>query len=276
MTLTGRNIFFKAGIGFCAVFLFIAVVASSIVMPVYSMMDEDTPRPTGVFQVFVSRLLENNYFSVHTSVILAVLFSLIGTILIYYFFEQTLAHEILYVYLFTLSFSIEASRLIVPLHLIYDVPPLYLLMASRVLLFGRYFGIFALFAASVCAAGLKIQQTRNPMLIITAAALIITLGVPIDTQTWDTSLNMIVGYTSMFRFIEAVILVTSVISFMVASYTRSSREYIFIGLGALFVMIGRNILLDGDNWSSPVPGILLLAAGTWFICSRLHKINLWL
>jgi len=39
---------------------------------------------------------------------------------------------------------------------------------------------------------------------------------------------------------------------------------------------GRTLLLSADNWTSPAAGILLLSAGTWFICSRLHKINLWL
>jgi hypothetical protein len=276
MTLSDRNVLFKVGIAFCAVCALLALAVSFTVMSAYSAMEENSRRPTEFFQVFVSSFLQVSYFAVHLSMAMAVLYSLIGIILIYYFFEQTQAPEILYIAFFTVSLSFEGFKLIVPLHLIYDIPSLYLLIASRILLCGRYFGIFSLFAASVCASGLEVEKTRNILMAILIATLIISLGVPIDTQTWDTSLNMINGYISMFRLIEAIVLITTVISFCIAIKVRGSPEYAIVGLGALLALIGRNILLSADNWASPVPGILLLSVGTWFICTRLHKIYLWL
>jgi len=276
MTLSERNTFFKVGIAFCAVSVFLFVAASFLAVPVYQTMEENTRRPSDFIHFVISRLLNVNYISVHSSIAAAVLFSIVGLILIYSFFEQTSAPEILYIVIFTMSFSFETIRVLLPLHLIFDIPSLYMLIATRVLLFARYFSIFSLFAASVCAAGLEVQKTGNVIIIIFIAVLVIVFSVPIDTQNWDTSLNMIKGNTYMFRLIEAVVFLITVISFFVAANIRGSKDYANIGIGVMLALIGRGLLLNADNWVTPVPGILLLSVGIWFVCSKLHKIHLWL
>ena len=87
---------------------------------------------------------------------------------------------------------------------------------------------------------------------------------------------MINGYVPMFRLIETGTALITVLSFFIAASSRGSKEYILIGIGALLVFFGRNLLLNADTWASPLPGIILLSAGMWYICTRLHKIYLWL
>jgi hypothetical protein len=277
MTLSGRNSVFQAGIlltALCALFVASAAFVTLPACP--ALAAEVVRRSEGFFHAIIGRFLQTNLFAVHASIAGAVLYALIALILIYHSFETTQSPEILFVAFFAGSFAAEAARLILPLGLIYEIPGLYLLMASRILLFSRYFGIFSLFVASVFAAGLEVQGYRTVILTITTATLIIALGVPIDTQTWDSSLNMINGYVSLFRLIETSVVLFTVISFFIAAYSRGSKEYAVIGTGALLVFFGRNLLLHADTWASPVPGILLLSFGTWFICVRLHRIYLWL
>ena len=251
--------------------------ASIVVIPVYADMEANIGRRAGgLFQAFVSRFLNANLYAVHTSMALSVLYAFIAITLIYYFFEKTFAPEILFIAFFAASFSLETVRLIIPFGQLHDVPSLYLLAASRILLFSRYYGIFSLFAASVYAAGLEVQKQRTMILAVTIATLVIALGVPIDTQTWDSSLNMINGYLSMFRLIETGTFLITVISFFIAANTRGSQEYTFIGTGAALAFLGRNLLIFADTWAGPLSGILFLAVGTWIICVRLHRIYLWL
>jgi hypothetical protein len=113
-------------------------------------------------------------------------------------------------------------------------------------------------------------------MIITVTTLIIALGVPIDTQTWDSSLNMVNGYVSMFRIIEVGTLLITIVSFLIAAWTRGSREFAFICAGSALAFLGRNILLTADTWAGPPAGLLFLAGGTWLICTKLHKFYLWL
>jgi hypothetical protein len=276
MTLSERNVFFKAGIAFCLIITLLAFALSILTIPVYSGMEENNRHPLYLFQAISGLFLQNNYYAVHTSLVMAVLFSFIGIALIHSFFERTSAPEILYISLFTISFSFEVIRLILPLNLINSFPLLYLLGASRLLLFARYFGLFSLFVASVCAAGLDVQKTRNIILVLIIAVLLITFSVPIDTLIWDTGFNMITGYPFLFKMIEVVLFITTVLTFFIAVKIRDSKEYVNVGIGAALALIGRNILIGSDNWAGNILGIVLLSFGTYFLCSKLHKIHLWL
>ncbi|MCL2809759.1 MAG: hypothetical protein FWD24_06815 [Treponema sp.] len=278
MTLSERNVFFKVGIVFCAILtlLMLAVIFTIGLDFVPALEDDEPRRPVNLFQNITGYIFAGNFFAVHISIILLVLFSLIAIILIHYFFERTSAPEILYIAIFAISLSFEVLRLVLPLHLIHNFPSFYARVAFRILLFARFFGIFSLFAASVNAAGLDVQKVRHVIFAIIITSLIITLGVPIDVLNWDTSFNMVNGFSSMFRLIEIAVFISTMISFFIAAKIRDSKEYTFVAIGIIFAFIGRNILLGTDNWSAPFMGIILLSFGTWFLCSKLHKIHLWL
>jgi len=276
MTLSERNAFFKAGITLCSVISILLIVASYVIIPFYSAMEESTLRPVSFFQFISGLFFKSNYYAVHVSLTMAVLFSFFGIVLIRFFFERTPVPEILYISFFTVTFSFEIIRLAFPLQLYKTYPSFYLLGAERVLIFARYFNVFSLFTASLCAAGLEVQKARNIIMSIFIAVVALTLGIPIDTESWDTSFNIVNGFNNIFRMIDIVIFFATVITFFVAAKVRSSKEYINIGIGAAFALIGRNILIETDNWAGPIFGILLLSFGTWFICSKLHKIHLWL
>ncbi|MCL2068110.1 MAG: hypothetical protein FWG99_11695 [Treponema sp.] len=277
MTLSERNAFFKAGIILALLCLIMVFIASFYILPAYSSLDtENIRRSDGILQFFTGRILKNSFYAVHTALSAAVIYSLISIILIYYFFEKTQAAEILFIALFSISLSLEALRLVVPLNAIFEITSLYRLMASRILLFGRFFGIFSLFTGSICAAGLEMQKPRNVILTVIVVTLVITLGTPIDIHAWNSGLNMIFGYNSLFRLVETTILIITVISFFIAANSNGSKEYVFVGLGTFLALIGRNFLISTDNWAGAIPGILLLSTGTWFICTRLRKIYMWL
>jgi hypothetical protein len=87
---------------------------------------------------------------------------------------------------------------------------------------------------------------------------------------------MINGYVSLFRLIEIVTFLITTISFFIAVWSRGSFEFVYIGIGSALVFLGRNILLNADIWAGLPTGLLFLTAGTWLICTKLHKVYLWL
>jgi len=277
MTLSERNTFFKAGIVFCSICTLFVTAASFLIIPVYSsIMEEYTRRPVNVFQALTAIFMKNDYYAVYVSLSASVLYALIGIIFIHYFFERTSAPEILYIAIFTVSLAFEAIRLILPLYCIYIFSFFYINIAFRVLLFARFFSIFSLFAAGLYAAGLEMQKTRNVIFVMILAALVITLYVPIDSSNWDTSLNVVNSFSSMFALVELAAFITTMISFFIAANIRDSKEYYYVAIGVMFALAGRGFLISVDNWIGFVPGILLLSIGTGFLCSKVHKIHLWL
>ena len=276
MTLFERNTFFKAGIFFSAVIVLLILAASFFIAPVYTDQEENTRRPVSFFQNITGFFLKSDYLAVHVTLAAMALFSFIVIILIFSFFQRTSASEILYIVIFVISFSFESIRLVLPLSWIYSFPSVYLTAASRILLFTRVFGSFSLFAAGILAAGFEADKTRYVIFVAGIAAIVITANIPIDVLDWDTGLNAANGHNSMFRGIEFAIFITTTSSFFIAAKVRESKEYIFVAIGTAVALAGRNILLGTDNWLGLVPGLLLLSFGIWFICSKLHKIYLWL
>jgi len=254
MTLSGRNTFFKIGIFLSAIIILAVIAASFFTVPVY----------------------ESSNYAIHAVLALCALFSFIVIILIHFSFERTPTPEILYIAFFTVSLSFEVCRLFLPLHLVFNFPSSYLRISARVLLFARFFGIFSLFTAGLCAAGLEVQKTRNVIFVLIVATLAVTLGIPIDVYSWDSSFNLEKGYSTLFRVIELLVFVTTVISFFIAAKIRDSKDYINAAVGVMLAMIGRSFLLSTDNWIGVCLGILLLSFGTWYLCSKVHKIHLWL
>jgi hypothetical protein len=240
------------------------------------METEITHRSEGMLQAFAGKFFDAKLLSVHCTILVLALYSFLTIMLNYYFFEKTKSPEILFVVFFAASFSLESLRLILPLGRVFDFPSLYSLVASRVILFGRLFGVFSLFTASIYGVGYEMQKQRYVIIIITVVSLLIAMGIPIDTQAWDSRLNMVIGYTSMFRLIDIGTFLITAISFFIAAWTHGSRGYVFIGAGSVLVFLGRNILLNADTWAGLPIGLPLLAAGTWLICINIHKLYLWL
>jgi hypothetical protein len=276
MTLLERNLYFKAGILLSVAALGLVIVTAYMILPVYPILTAAGQRSSGPIQSLLGRFFQPAPYVPFFTKLATAVYSQVTAVLIYYFFEKNQSPEILFVVFFVLSFAFEAARVMVPIRMKFELPGVFLVMAWRVLLFGRYFGIFSLFAASVYAAGLQIQKQGSFIFVIAAAALVIALGVPVDGLSWESNLSVISGDSSMFRLVETGIAVITVMSFCIAAYSRGSREYAFIGAGALLVYLGRYLLLTADTWVTPFPGLAILGLGTWFIASYLHRVYLWL
>jgi hypothetical protein len=232
-------------------------------------------RPLAISAAVIGRFAAPSPYAPLVSIGGMVSFSLFSVLFIYYYFEKTQSPEILFVVFFVLSFSLEGMRTMVPLSRAFNLPGCYLLAASRIFLFGRYFGIFSLFAASVYAAGLGVQKQQNILFIMVLAALVIALRIPIDVLSWDSSFSTISGYTYLFRMVETGVFLMTIVSFLISAYSRSSEEFLFVGLGAFLVFAGRALLLGADTWPA-LSGLAFLIAGIWIICVRLHRVYLWL
>ena len=277
MTLTLRNNFFKGGIILAALFLIFVAVAGHVAFSAFPVSAESAAlRSQGWSQNFIQSFAEPSAYVPFWTMLGAAVYSLISIIIIYYFFEKTQSPEILFLSFFAISLSFEFARIMIPLTGLSTFPMLYSIVAFRSLLFGRYFGLFSLFAASIYSAGFDVQKQQTIFNLMVLSALLIAVNVPVDSLIWDSTFVFVKGYNSMLFTVEIGIFVVTIINFFISAYIRDSRAYIYVGLGVLVAFIGRNILIHSDTWISPIPGFILLSVGTWFACSKLHKIYLWL
>ena len=277
MTLLARNNCFKAGIILAALSLSLFGLGAYLAFPAFPEASASASlRSQGIIQSYIHDLAEPAAFVPFWTILASVAYSFIAIILIYNFFKKTQCPEILFIGFFVLSMLFELARIVIPLGIISPFPSMYRIAASRVLFFGRYFGLFSLFAASVYAAKLDAQKQQNIFLILVLTTLVITLNVPIDSLSWDSTFMLWNGYMSMFLMVELGILAVTILTFFISAYTQSSRSYVYIGIGVFLLLVGRNMLIYSDTWITPVPGLIFLIVGTWLVCSRLHLEYLWL
>lgn len=193
-----------------------------------------------------------------------------------YFFEKTQAPEILFFAFFALSLVAEAFRYCEPLALVHEWPPAIVDLSSRLVTFWRLAGALSLFAASVYANGIEFQKHGRVLIIIGIASLAVATGLPVDGQSYDTAFMSTSGYQGMLTTAEASIAVISVVSFLVAGYTKSSKEYSRAAWGVALVFIGRELLVKGDSWVTIPAGLGILGFGTWVTATQTHRYYMWL
>ena len=277
MTLSVRNNFLKGGIILAVLSLCAVGAGGYFTLEAFPGIAESAAlRSRGIVHEFIAGYAESSAYVPYLSMLGAVVFSLISITLLYFFFEKTQSPEILFFAFFIISLSFEFTRIMIPLREVFPFPAMRLVIAARVLIFGRYLGLFSLFAAGAFAAGLDVQKQQIVFLMLVLAAMVIAVNIPVDNLAWDSTFKLLNGYMSMLNMVGAGILAVTIITFFISAYTRGSRTYVFIGIGTLLAFTGRTLLINSDNWITPLPGLLLLAAGTWLACSRLHKVYLWL
>jgi len=277
MTLSLRNNFFKGGIVLASLSLGLVVFAGYLAYPAFpGAASSAAMRSQGILQSLIERYAEASVYIPFWAMFCAVLYSLVSIIMILYYFEKTQSPEILFIGFFVLSLAFEFTRIVVPFRLIFTFPAEYLVTASRVLLFGRYFGLFSLFAASVYAAGLDSQNQKNIFSVLVLASLVIALNVPVDSLVWDSTFLLWNGYISMFHILEIGILLVSMATFFISAYNEDSVNYVYIGFGAFLMLAGRNMLINSDTLIALIPGTITLVIGTLLVCAKLHQEYLWL
>jgi hypothetical protein len=277
MTLNSRSVVVVSGIVLTCLILTAFIIVTPTAMSGFpELLQGATGRPRGFLNSIIESVFPAGAYAPLISGYLAVIYALIGLILIQYYFEKTQAPEIFYITIFTLSLSLEAVRIVFPLVLLNDYPGLFFTIAARVLLFGRYLGLFAFFFSGVIASGLEIQKHSIFLLVITVGAFMMAMGAPIDNLTWDSGLDLVGTYQSIFLLVDVGLFITTIASYLIAARSRGELQYLAIAAGAFFVLTGRTVLLYSDNYFSPFLGFLTMCFGGLLLVKRLHKVYLWL
>ncbi|MDR1868310.1 MAG: hypothetical protein LBQ77_08630 [Treponema sp.] len=277
MNLTERNTTIRLEILFASLIVIAAIPISIGILPFYpSAVEHTNIRPEGLFQIIAAHIFQSSVYMPYISIIFSIVYACIGLLCIYQYFEKTHSLEIFFFSFFLISFSFEILRIVPVLMLQFELEASILAFSFRILLFARYFGLFSLFIASVYASGWDSSRQNPPIFIIVVAVLILVLYVPVDGMTWNKSLNAINGLKSVFSVVENGCILITVSSFLIASYIRRERSFIQIGIGSLLLLWGRDIILNADTVIGPLVGSSTLIIGSWFFCTKLHKIYLWL
>lgn len=274
MAISKHIILLKAGIAVSFLALVAFAVSATEIFPLYP----DLVSATVIRNIpaFISRLLPSPApYAVLFAVGIAVLFAFVAQIFLFYFFERTQSVEMRLLGIFLFSLTFEIMRIAIPLKTALNLSGYITVIASRLIIFGRFYGLFALFAAALHASGFKTRQEETVVFTAGAAAMLFAFRMPIDTFNFDTTLFLVTGFSAVFKNVNIAIVLLAMYCFVFGAYTRGNREYYLIAPGILAAVAGRALLLAADTWQMLLPGAVLLAAGTWFTGFQYRRMYLW-
>jgi len=276
MTLSKHLVILRSGIVLSVLFITVLAVVSWYILPFYPQIEEGVQNRA--VPGFLSALFPQtaNPYIPFATLSAALLWALGSLIVTFYFFENTQSVEVNFFILFVLSFVFEILRISVPLYLAFNLPVVFLKASAHILMFCRYFGLLSLFIASLYAAGLSIEKEENVILPLFIITIFISIRIPVNIFTYDSSFCLVNSYPVTFRIVETVISALTTLSFFASAIKSGLKEYYFTGIGAFFVLTGRSLLIEGDTCILPATGLLLLCAGVYFITTCLRKIYLWI
>jgi hypothetical protein len=274
MTISKHIILLKAGIAVSFLALVAFAVSATEILPLYP--DMVSAKAFRNIPAFIVRLLPPpSPYAVFAATGIAVLFAFVAQICLFYFFERTQSVEIRFLGIFLFSLTFEVMRIAIPLKTAFNLSGYIPIIASRLIVFGRFYGLFSVFAAALYASGFKVRKDETVILTMATAAMLFAFRLPIDTFNLGTNLYPVTGFSGIFNSTSVAIVLLAMYCFVSGAYAHGTREYYLLAPGVLAAVAGRTMLLNADTWQMLFPGTALLVFGVWFTGVQYRRMYLW-
>ncbi|RKX76539.1 MAG: hypothetical protein DRP87_11595 [Spirochaetes bacterium] len=230
------------------------------------------------FQIDVESL-DKNLFPLHAYTVCSLslfIFSIAAGILLRKYFKKTTSAEMFFFTIFILSLSFSAFRTTILFIQMNNMSFYYGMFLTRVVYFGRFFGIFSLLSSGLFSTGIKYQKFSIFLGFSFLISFYLAYSIPVDATVFGKSLLYKIGNGReihiAFWIIEGIV----VLNYLLALYLKGNREYLFMG-GSLFITIaGHELLFFFFSIYLVVTGFILLLCGTIIFARRNRVMYLWI
>lgn len=183
--------------------------------------------------------------------------------------------ELFYLALFSLGLSLEFGRAVVPWLTANGVGLSTMGLVTRVVLFGRYVSILALFMGSLFAIGLQQERLDFTLGAALLVAAFFTSIHPLNTAVMGPSLVVELGYARLVGMFESLLLGISFINYLVAWKERRDRSFLLAGLGIGACAAAAYMLRGTPSPWAYLALVPLLLGGSWLHIKSLYAHYLW-
>ncbi len=190
-------------------------------------------------------------------------------------FKKSASYEILFFAVFIASIGLECSRSALVWAVGIEGASFASALISRIAYFGRWTGALALFTSSLYAAGLEYEKADWALIIILFLGLIMASLFPLNSGYLLENFTLRPGYHSVLLFVWYAALALSLANYFFAALLKGSRDYLWMGLGLVCLLIGRDILFFLTDGALALAGIFLLSTGTFIFLRRCFRRSLW-
>lgn len=201
-------------------------------------------------------------------------FSILGGFFLRVYFKKTTSVEIFFFSFFILSLSFESLRVLqIVLHY-QNTSILFGILVTRLIFFGRFFGLLCLFFSGLFTTWLEFQRVGIVLSISFLIPLLLSLVIPVGTDIQPDLLYSL-GNRWDLRIFEVAVEFFSVMNFFIAASIIRARDYAWMGAGILLLLIGREMTLTFMGIPALLIGTASLLSGSVLFGGKTHSLYLW-
>lgn len=225
---------------------------------------------------FTYEFLSSQYIHIWAflSIFLILVFILISGIMLRILFKKTASPELFFYTIFLFSFSFESFRILNIFFYFYQTPLYFCIFNSRLVYFGRIFGILSIFCSSLYAVEIKYQKFNILISVSILLALILAYSLPMDSTILLTNFLYRLGDEVGIFFLNYAFVFFIILNFLIAAIKRQKR-FFYIVLAVFIVLSGRELLFFIANPAMIIINLFLIAGGTILFSRQIDKIYLW-
>jgi hypothetical protein len=201
--------------------------------------------------------------------------SLAGQIVILRLFRRTSSTTMLFLALFLVSLILDLGKVGYFYFLSQGMTPMRLVILSRTIRFGHFFGLFALLASSLYHAGVDYPKTGSVALVMGVVTASLVYMLPIDSLSLEPHLVHSAGDQNSLQVVETVLGLIVVANGVFGALQRPESRLWLVSLAFGSLVLGRELVFFLPSPALTFLGIGLLSAGAVLAIYRTRKLVLW-
>lgn len=190
-------------------------------------------------------------------------------------FRRVNSSELYFVLLFLLAISFESLRVLQVYFRSIDLPAVYGVLLTRLVLAARVAGAISLFAASLYGVGIEYPRIGSVTIAVSVASIVFVSVVPIDSITMQASLLHRANGQSSLDIVLFAIGALTILNYVIAGARIHRDRSVFAAVVGFCLVVGSQLLWFVPAVVTSVAAVALLLVGTAVFLLVTRARHLW-
>ena len=200
---------------------------------------------------------------------------LVAGIVLRRLYHRTASAEVFFIIFFLCSLALEALRIWNGLFLLEVLPLSISTIGTRIVYFGRIFGLVCLLFGSVYAVEIRFKRFGVLLLCSIFLSLVFAYVLPLDSSVILSNFLYRLGDERSTLLFVLVLQIAIGLNFFIAGLKRQQRGFVFAAISVLLMLAGRDLLLFQISLFSLIAGELVFVAGLGLFSRQMRRLYLW-
>ena len=203
------------------------------------------------------------------------LFAFFGSMLIRKYFRKISSPEIFFLAFFMLTLVIDTFSILQIYRIVLGMTPYWGVIATRIVHFGHFSGIFCLFIGSLFSLSIQYQKFGILLGIVMLISAIIVYLIPVNQTVLYNNLLFKVDIETGFYFVYYSISFFLIINYIFSLITTQNPDKMVAAVCALLIIGSREVIFFNLSIHFLLPAFLMLLLGCFLFGWRYKKSYMW-